>query len=364
MSIPKVNIEFSSGGLGVIRQFTGGNPGIIVPVASAPVSHVMGDVKSYTSFDALPEEFQAVQALVNYFKIADGVEIFIMPVPTVKTIALIVDSTDSDAYAKALIEASDKISFIGVVGTLLQANVATALANAQSLCAGFVSKYRYVFSILPYSHKIADTPADLSLGSSDRVGVVVSFAGDEVGLILGKLAVNSVQRNIGRVKDGSLPIASAILDGYESPALDVAKAMDKVATLHDKGYITIRTIVGKTGYYFTDDKLAAAPGDYSNITNRRVIDKAAAITYDVYLNEVLDEAKVGTDGKLMPAYVAYLTGIIENAINGNMSDEISSFEVYINPDQNVLSTSKTSITLRIVPFGYNREISIDLGFTS
>jgi hypothetical protein len=362
MAIPKVSIEFSSGGLGVIRQFSGGSPGIIVPIATAPGSHAMGDVKSYTSFDDLPTEFKALPSLINYFKIADGVEVFVMPVPTTKTVQLIVDGADSDAYAKKLIEASDKISFIGVVGTLLQANIATALTNAQALCNGFVAKYRYVFALLPYSFKIADTPADLTLGSSDRAGLVVSYAGDEIGLILGKLAVNSVHRNIGRVKDGALPLDSCKLDGYETPALDVAKAMDKVAALHDKGYITIRTIVGKTGYYFTDDKLATAPGDYSNITNSRVIDKAAAIVYDVYLNEVLDEAKVGTDGKLLPAYVAYLTGIVENAINGNMADELNSFSVYINPDQNVLSTSKMNITLRIVPFGYIREIVIDLGF--
>jgi len=275
MPLPKIDIEFSSGGLGVIREITGGSPAIIIPITTAPSSHAMGDVKSYSTFDSLPTEFKTVQALINYFKVAEGVEIFIMPVPTTKTVPLIVDATDTDAYAKKLIEADDKIRFIGVVGTLLQANLATALANAQSLCNGFINKYRYTFALLPYSFKIADTVTDLTLGSSDRVGVAVSYAGNEIGLLLGKLAVNTVQRNIGRIKDGALPISAAIVDGYESPALDVKKAMDRVATLHDKGYITIRTIVGKTGYYFSDDKLATAPGDYSNITGRRVIDKIA-----------------------------------------------------------------------------------------
>jgi len=364
MSLPKIDIEFSTGGLGVIREITGGSPAIIIPIATAPASHVMGDVKSYSSFDALPTEFKTVQALINYFKVAGGVEIFIMPVPTTKTVPLIVDATDTDGYAKKLIEADDKIRFIGVVGTLLQANLATALANAQSLCGGFVAKYRYTFAILPYSYKIADTVTDLTLGSSDRVGVAVSYQGDEIGLLLGKLAINTVQRNIGRVKDGALPISVAILDGYETTPLDVKKAMDRVATLHDKGYITIRTIVGKTGYYFSDDKLATAPGDYSNITGRRAIDKVAIITYDVYVNEILDDIQVGTDGKLIPAYIAYMTGIIENAVLGNMADELSGFSVYINPGQTPLTSGKIAITLRALPKGYNREIEINLGFTS
>ncbi len=361
MAIPKVNIGFSTGGLGVIRQFTGGSPGIIIPVAAAPVTHVMGTVKSYHTFDSLPAEFKTVQAIINYFLVADGVELFIMPVPTIKTIPLIYLLADTDAYAKKLVEASDKISFIGVVGINLLASVANSLVNAQALAASFVSKYRYITCIIPYSYKTADVTVDLTLGSSDRCGVLASYQGDEVGLILGKLAINPVSRNIGRVKDGSLPITACAVDGYTVPPLDVAKAMDVVETLNTKGLITIRTMVGKTGYYFTDDKLATIPGDYSNITNRRVIDKAAAITYDVYLNEVLDEAKVGTDGKLLPAYVAYLAGIIENAINGNMADEISGFSVYINPDQNVLSTSEIEIVLEITPFGYNRSLTVKLG---
>lgn len=367
MGIPKVDIEFASGGLGVIRKFTGGSPGIIVPIASAPVSHVMGDVKSYSSFDQLPTEFKSLQALVNYYKVAEGVELFIMPVPTAKAAAIssIVDLTDTDAYAKKMIEASDKISFIGVAGTLEFADLADAIANAQSLCASFVPKYRYTFVILPYSYNSdIDTPTDLTEGSADRVAVAISYGGDEIGLVLGKLAVNAVHRNIGRVKDGALPITVGIIDGYMSPAIDAAKAMDKVAELNDLGYIVVRTIVGKTGYYFCDDKLATIPGDYSNITNRRVIDKAASITYDVYINEVLDEIKVDKAGKLLPAYVAYMTGIVENAINGNMANEISSLSVYINPDQNVLSTSTIAISIRIVPFGYNREIVIDLGLTN
>jgi hypothetical protein len=43
--------------------------------------------------------------------------------------------------------------------------------------------------------------------------------------------------------------------------------------------------------------------------------------------------------------------------------EISGFKIYINPDQEVLTTSSLQVTIKIVPVGVLREIVVNLGFT-
>ena len=46
----------------------------------------------------------------------------------------------------------------------------------------------------------------------------------------------------------------------------------------------------------------------------------------------------------------------------DIDGEISAFKVTINPLQNVLSTGKISIGVKIVPVGVARQIEINIGF--
>jgi hypothetical protein len=42
--------------------------------------------------------------------------------------------------------------------------------------------------------------------------------------------------------------------------------------------------------------------------------------------------------------------------------ELSAYEIVINANQNVVSTSRLEITVKLVPVGVAREIIINLGF--
>jgi hypothetical protein len=46
----------------------------------------------------------------------------------------------------------------------------------------------------------------------------------------------------------------------------------------------------------------------------------------------------------------------------DIDGEISDYKVIINPLQDVLTTSKLSIAIKIVPVGVAREIEINIGF--
>ena len=53
-------------------------------------------------------------------------------------------------------------------------------------------------------------------------------------------------------------------------------------------------------------------------------------------------------------------GALQNMLN---NDEVSAFEVAIDPNQNVLSTSKLVVTVRIIPIGVAKTIEVNLSYT-
>lgn len=365
MALPKVTISLKNGQLGTVDALGNGTPGLIVLMASAPTGHAFGEVKAYSSADDLPTELAALQALKNYFAVAEGRLVYIMPVVNTTGIDDVVDKDAATPYAKNLLEHDSDIRFIGVCGQLLVADLSTALTNAQALATALTANVSPALVILPYAYKNADTVVDLATGSNDRVGVCVSDAGHEVGLLIGRMASIPVQRNVGRVKDGAMPVTSAVLDSSTDPDTLIENGMATVEVLHGKGYIVLRTHTGRSGYYFADDPLATLPtGDFASIAHRRVIDKALIIAYGTYLNELLDEMEVDSAGKLPAGVVKYYQGIIENAINTQMTaaGEISAVAAFVDPDQNVLSSNKLTCQLAITPVGYAKAINVELGF--
>ena len=156
-------------------------------------------------------------------------------------------------------------------------------------------------------------------------------------------------------------------------AKKVEDVMDDIATIYDKRYITPRTYVGLSGYYYTDDNLCVkATDDYSQLANRRVIDKAYRIAYNTLLNYMLDEITVNTDGTMQNAVLKSWQSTVEQAINSQMTakGELSAdtaagesgCQCLIDPTQNVLATSTINVVLKVRPFGYARQIVVSLGF--
>jgi len=365
MNFPEVKIQLQSGNLGRIDDEGNGVPGIIVLMASSPSGHAFGDVKTYRRFDELPTEMQSVKALEYYFKIATGYKIYVMPIADTTLIAEAVDFTDDNPYAKQLIEAGNgEIRFIGIVGTLLLANLTTAITNAQALRTAFLNLKNPIRTYLPYSFRTADTVVDLKLRNDNGVGVVLSYAGDEIGLLLGRLASTPVQRHPGRVKDGALPISAALLDGAAETTIE--DNMSTVEDLHDNGYIVLGTLIGKAGYFFMGMPMATAnTDDYATIVNCRTIDKAYVIAYKVYLEELNEEVYVDEDGKLQTGYVKAMQSAIEEAIDLQMTSrgEISGRKAYFDDQQDVVTTSEVRGTLEIQPVGHSSVITINLGLT-
>ncbi len=254
----------------------------------------------------------------------------------------------------------------------LEADVFTALAKAQQMAEWSTTDlYAPLFFILEGRGYTGTTLKDLSNETYNRVGVLlgdteVDSQGACVGTLAGRLASLPVQRNIGRVKNGALK-TTLLYVGKKK----VEEDSEVISSIHDKGYITARKYVGRSGYFFADDRLACVEtDDYAHLSNRRVIDKAYRIAYNTLLDMMLDELEINSDGTMQTGVITSWQQTVENAINRSMTaaGELSASNngegcsCYIDPKQNVVATSKVEMTLKVRPFGYARYVDVNLGF--
>ena len=385
--LPRVKINYLNGLLGTVPENQDGLLGLVVLGATAvSTTFVLG--KSYRL--VRPEDLAAlginttnnarIVELVKQFyaEAEEGTPVYLIGIEaTAMTTVLDMDSGPMKAILeglhgslRGLIVASASTASVTVTDGL-DPDVLTALPKAQALAVWAADHlYAPIFVILEGRHftSAADAP-DLKLNAYNRVGI---FIGDVVtasknaamGTLAGRIAASPVQRNIGRVADGPLAPAEMFIG---SSSVDLS--MSVVDALYAKGYICPRIYVGLSGYYFVDDPLAvAATDDYAHLTARRTVDKAARIAYQTMLQFLLDEIEVNTDGTMQQPILKSWQAAVEDAINNQMTaaGELSSVngsgcKFFIDPKQNVLSTSKVEGTLKVRPFGYAREIVVNIG---
>lgn len=143
---------------------------------------------------------------------------------------------------------------------------------------------------------------------------------------------------------------------------DVAKS--EIDALGAKGYIMLIKHIGKSGSYFNDAYTAISESsDYAYIENNRTIDKAIRGCREFLLPSLNAPLYVNDDGTLTEDTIASFKNDAERALEAMETDgEVSAFSVVIDPAQNVLSTSKLTIAIKVVPVGVARNIVVNIGF--
>lgn len=395
--LPRVKITFANGALGQVEAMADGCLGFLALGAC----EVEGDdnfklgraytVKKLSALEALgvtaennPNLYRNVKDF--YAEAGDGTELWIMGFAAASTFASVLDK-DNAAGAKSLLQASNgklrgllafKTPAEGYALTTtggFDEDVEAALPKAQGLGEWATDILRApIFTLVEGYGFAGDASALKSLATMEynRVGVVIGDTTPDspnacMGLVGGRIAVAPVQRKISRVKDGALtPLAIYIGDQLVELA--------DVEAIHEKGYITFTTFVGRTGYFIADDNLATrVEDDYRSLTNRRVIDKAYRVAYNTLLDALNDEVPIAADGTLSPAWCTALKSRVEQAIisnmtaNGNLGNDPgdssdTGVECSIDYKQQILSTSQLAVGLRVKPNGYAKYIDVELGF--
>lgn len=386
--LPRIKIQFLNGQLGTVGESPDGLFALVCGATAVDKKFELNKSYLFHSFEELAKLgvtqennarlYKHVQDF--YTEAEEGTKLVVFAVDKSKTFT---ELCDKDAgVIKELITAQNGVLrgiFLageGRAATIttngLDDDIFTALPKAQQLAEwATTSLYAPLFVILEGRGYKGTTVKDLHKEQYNRVGVLIgdtvkSSEGAAVGLMAGRLATLPVQRNIGRVKNGALKPLEMFFGNKP-----VEESANAVSDLYDAGYITPRKYVGKSGFFFTDDRLACdQTDDYAHITARRTIDKAYRIAYTALLELMLDELAVNEDGTLQHGIIMAWQQMMENAVNRTMTaaGELSADEngsgcrAYIDPAQNVLSTSKVEMTLKVRPFGYSRYVDVNLGF--
>lgn len=395
--LPRVQINFANGALGQVEAMADGCLGFVALGATKVDADKGFELKkAYTLRKFADLEALGVTAENNpnlhrnvkdfYAEAGDGTELWLMGFAETSTFTSVLDK-ETAAGAKALLQASNgKIrglvafktpakDYKPTVENGFDNDVTAALLMAQGLGVWATETLRAPIFTLIEGYAFtgeASELASLTGMEHNRVGVVIgdTTPGSRnacMGVVAGRIAAAPVQRKISRVKDGALkPLAIYI----GSKLVELSD----VETIHEKGYITFRTFVGRTGYFIADDNLATrVEDDYRSLSNRRVIDKAYRVAYNTLLGDLNDEVPIAADGTLSPAWCTAVKSGVEQAIisqmtaNGNLGNDPgdpndTGVTCTIDYHQQILSTSQLAVGLRVKPNGYAKYIDVELGF--
>lgn len=189
-----------------------------------------------------------------------------------------------------------------------------------------------------------------------------------LGALLGTISSAKVNESVGYVRKYNVSNGSEL----EKPILFDGASLDTVlpATLDeldDKGYIFLRKHIGIAGSYFNDSYTATSlTSDYVTIENNRTAHKAFRGVRAALLPEL--NAPVDVDpatGKLDNGYVKYIQGLAGAPLfQMQQNGELSGFSVTIDPDQNVLASSRVEVSVKLVPKGVSREIIVNMAYAT
>ncbi|WP_343707720.1 DUF2586 domain-containing protein [Flavobacterium sp.] len=199
--------------------------------------------------------------------------------------------------------------------------------------------------------------------------VVLEFAFQEsykntaaVGLALGALSKAKVSENIAWIEKFNLTG-----NGFAKPGFvggKEIKSLGDLRTLTEKRYIFTRTHTGLAGVYFNDSHTCTTgTSDFAYIENNRTVNKATRLLRTALLPKLASPVLVDIDGKLPQSVSKSFEDLCRNALEGMVANqEVSAFDIYVDPKQNILATSELKVKAEITPVGTARKIMVDLGF--
>jgi hypothetical protein len=187
-----------------------------------------------------------------------------------------------------------------------------------------------------------------------------------LGTTLGIVSKAAVNESIGWIAAFNLVQTGYSTVGFIDGSLYTDKSTTLLNTLDSFGYIFCRQLVGASGTWFNYGWTAdLVTSDFSTIENNRTIQKCSRQIRTALLPSINSPLNVdAATGQIAIGTIQYFKTLVNGALNSMVgAGELSGFSVSIDPTQNVLSTSKLVIGVKVVPVGVAREIQVNLGFS-
>ena len=183
-----------------------------------------------------------------------------------------------------------------------------------------------------------------------------------VGLTLGAISKAKVSENIAWIEKFNLTGEGFAKAGFVGG--EEFKTLGTLSELNDKRFIFAKTHTGLPGVYFNDSHTCTlGTSDFAYVENNRTINKATRLLRTALLPKLASPVLVDIDGKLPQSVSKSFEGLCRSALEGMVANqEVSAFDVYVDPKQNILATSELKVKAEITPIGTARKIMVDLGF--
>lgn len=160
----------------------------------------------------------------------------------------------------------------------------------------------------------------------------------------------------GRVADGPLGgVFSIARDEYKTPALNAARIN------------SLRTYVGRIGFFVSQGLLLAPDGsDFATTARGFVMDAACAIAYDALLNYVNQNVLVNaSNGRVTELEAQAIEAYVTTKLRDQLADiDCQDVDFVVDRNVNTLTTEILRGKTRILPFGVARYIENTLSFIS
>lgn len=384
--LPKVTVQVNTDNLGQSAQTADGIAALVLTGDSVsgkiqtgtPVQlFSLDDAKTNGITETGINAYAYKHVKQFYDEAGTGAELWVMVVPDTITMADMADKTAS--YAKKVLDdAKGSVRLLGIsresaagvtIANGVDEDVDNAVTNAQALIAEFANNFKSASVIIDgkdFNGTVGDLK-DYTTSTSPFVSVALANSDGSknaaVGLLIGRLAKDPVHRNPARVKSGALPITAA----YLTDGTAIEESESSWDAIHNKGYIFLRTFVGRAGYFFTSAPTCnLAANDLNSIPRVRAIYKARRIAYGTFVTELLDEIPLNEDGAIAPVFIKNWQALIDAAITTQMTaeGELSGSQTLIDPTQDVLGSNEIKVTLNLLPVGYAKYITVELGFVT
>lgn len=207
----------------------------------------------------------------------------------------------------------------------------------------------------------AGVAADLYKAAANNAAKAsVSALGD----LLGAVSKSKVHQSIAWVEEFPTNISVAAFgDGTKYRDLDTAT----IEELDSARYIFCRTYDGLAGSFFNDNHtLDVATSDYAYINDVRTMDKAVRGVRTYLLPKLGRPMKVdASTGKLERTAVEHLITTGNKPLEEmEKAGELSGFKFDIEPDQNILATSRVRGVIKNVAVGVMRNLDLEIGFAT
>lgn len=204
----------------------------------------------------------------------------------------------------------------------------------------------------------AGVSADLYADAGNTAKASVSALGD----LLGAVSRAKVHESIAWVESFPTNISvPAFGDGKKYRDLDEAV----IETLDSSRYIFLRTYDGLAGSFFNDNHNLDVPtSDYAYINDVRTMDKAVRGVRTNVLPKLGRPMKVDAEtGKIERTTVEHLITTGNKPLEEmEKAGELSGYKFDIDPDQNILATSRVRGVIKNVAVGVMRNLDLEIGY--